>query len=141
MPLSRYAALVLLIRTDLGIGLVHAPHDWIVCVFCEHGVAFVDLTGGFVGPGIPQACEAPRFTIESLEAPPDVLAAFPIRFVEPIRGDDAALATQPGVFVAGFLDQLLRPSAVGGVLDVVVLAGTNCASKSATALSVLKAGE
>lgn len=62
----------------------------------ERGVAFHQIAGGTIQPGVPKTRQAPELGIGTLEASPHVASAFPVGFVKGQGRDDAALTTFPG---------------------------------------------
>jgi|GEM_PF-4555651 len=85
-----------------------------VAVARNHGEVRNDLTGGVIDPLGPQAGKHPRQTVGTLELPPDVLLRFPIGFLVPSGGDQAALGLIPGTHESWLGLNTLKSRVVGG---------------------------
>lgn len=113
---GRHAPLVLMAGRQFGIRFVHARHQRVtVGVDRDHRVAFDNFPSILVGPGVPEASQAPGRAICAPEAPPDILAGFPTGLIEGPGRNDAALAVLPGLLVGGLVLDLLEAGIVGRV--------------------------
>src|SRR5690606_40444916 len=96
--------------------LVHSVHRWVtVYVKREHGVALLYFAGFPADPGIPQTGQPPGRTVGAPKPPPHIAAAFPTRFIEGFRRNDAALPPRPRLPECRFPGQLFSACIVGGI--------------------------